>query len=182
MKRLDEEMHLNSFLFEDIEQSNNKAQPISEETKEITKEKTSYEKKKEYILRRAQIMVYQYGKKREMYKGIMFLAYMLLAVEPFVLLYLIVSFVNGVKGDYRHIMYICLSVGLAIAMSILGIACRRCMKKYYNICQEIYSMTVKFQTCIGSYSAESKQMNLEMYVVELEKYLKKGWDKKKQLE
>ncbi len=66
MRKLDEEMQLNAFLFQDIEQKEETEAPIklNHENKKIEEEiKSSDDKKKEYILRRTQSSVYKNGKK-----------------------------------------------------------------------------------------------------------------------
>lgn len=178
MKRLDEEMHLNAFLFQDIEQTDSRDSFAKNAgTEEEVDSRTLAERKREYILRRAQIIVYQYGKKQELYRKVMILASVLCAVGVISLIYLIVG---GYISEYAyHNTFFILCPCWISIMAMAACMCRLRFKKIYNIRQEIYSITVKFQTSVESYHSESRQMNLENYVVELERYVEKERRKRK---
>lgn len=175
MKRLDEEMQLNAFIFRDVEQADPDNWELMQENQENHRESpTSEERKKEYILRRAQIVVYQYGKKQETYrKWIIVACILLLAVGIGIINILI----NGDQFDIFIFGGVCLA---ALVLDILIIIVfRNCQVKLQNICQEIYSITVKFQTNVKPYDCDSKQQALEKFVMDLEEYVEKERTKEK---
>lgn len=178
MKRLDEEMHLNAFLFQDIEQTDSRDSFAKNAgTEEEVDSRTRAERKREYILRRAQIIVYQYGKKQELYRKVMILASMLCAAGVISLICLIVG--GDISEYVNRDIFLMLCACWIYIMAIVACICGLRFKKIYNIRQEIYSITVKFQTSVEAYHSENRQMNLENYVVELERYVEKERRKRK---
>lgn len=173
MRKLDEEMQLNAFLFQDIEQKEETEAPIklNHENKKIEEEiKSSDDKKKEYILRRAQIIVYKYGKKQEMYKKIINCALALIAFGIIGFSYRFIQ--NDILIYSNNIVYMALC-GIGIYILILVVFwCKLREKKLCNIREDIYSITVKFQTGVGAYNSEDKQENLEVFVKDLEEYIR----------
>lgn len=177
MKRLDEEMQLNAFIFHDIEQTeSDNAAAMSDKKENNAGSSTCDDRKKEYILRRAQIVVYQYGKKREMFKKLAALAGIMLIAAVIGVIRIII---NRDQLEYiARLIYggICLATIVGTIISITVLICH--IKRLYSICQDIYSLTVKFQTSAESYRRESKQQNLDSFVIELEKYVKRGRERR----
>ena len=182
MRRLDEEMQLNAFLFRDVEGRANGRLPEGDSkaadenngnnVSEDDQKKKAEDGKRKYILLRAQNMVYKYKKKEEHWyiiRNMAFVCFVIMALYAlFVAGMLINSFVQYEGDSMERLLPQLIILGVyvlcvPIAIVIFRVSSVR-RKKADEIVNKIYNMTVAYQMNAGEYNQEDSQENLRKFV------------------
>lgn len=187
MRRLDEEMQLNAFLFRDVEgkvtgglgEGERKAveeKSGSDDNVEDGRKKAEDGKKK-YILQRAQNMVYQYKKKEEHWYIIRNMAFLCLIIMAVYALFaagsVLYSFAQYEDYNVEMMLPLFITLGVyvccvPISISVFRVSSVR-RKKIDEIVNKIYNMTVAYQMNAGEYNHEDSQKNLQKFVDALQR-------------
>lgn len=172
MSRLDEEMQINTFLFRTVKRESSEEKKsaqgsnntVADNADNANCDEKTLEEKKEYILRRAQIAVYKYSKRKERLRRILLLSVALLILWFYLVFYLIYYMLTALNRAKIFLGIVLIIIG---ALLIIFIVYERTeYRRLTNLIEEIYSMTVQFQMNAGRYNQEDE--NLSMYVEDLE--------------
>lgn len=194
MNRLDEEMQLSSFLFSDMDVDRRPANTTNtvqdEKEPEASHDKESgdyvygYSNKlgnnKNYILRRAQLLVYKYSKEKNMLRLTMYLVIFLLAMCLTVIMFMFKNLDINTLDEITVPNVVIFVVFIILVVVFLYL--RKRYIQFKDMVEDIYSMIVQFQINAGEYKNIEADESIIKFTEDLEGYIHMKRGKNKTLE